>query len=92
VAFSLIVAARLAAHAGQWEQAAVLHAKAESMLDGIGLVLYEDDQRESDAMLSATRAALGDDRYAAARADGHGLDVMAASDLADGVLSAMSMA
>ena len=68
VAFSLIVAARLEALEERWEQATVLHTQAESILDELGLVLYEDDQRESDMMLERAHHALGDVRYGAARA------------------------
>jgi predicted ATPase/class 3 adenylate cyclase len=86
VAFSLIVAARLAAGEEQWETATQLHSHAESILDAIGLVLYEDDQRLSAQMLDDARRHLGDDDFAEARGVGHALDTPAAAALGDRVL------
>ena len=63
VAFSLIVAARLEALEERWEEATILHAQAESIIDELGLMLYEGDQRQSDVMLEQAHHALGDARY-----------------------------
>ncbi|HVF32835.1 MAG TPA: adenylate/guanylate cyclase domain-containing protein [Acidimicrobiales bacterium] len=87
VAFSLIVAARLAAVAEDWRTAVALHAKADAMLDDIGLVLYADDRRESDEVLDRARRALGEGPYVEACAEGGALDVVAGAELADRVLA-----
>ena len=87
VAFSLIVAARLEALGERWEEATILHAQAESIIDKLGLVLYEVDQQESDVMLERAHHALGDVRYGAARQAGHALDLPQAGAMADHVLA-----
>jgi len=87
VAFSLIVAARLLATREEWEEAVALHAQAEAILDELGLLLFEDDQRESDVMLEQAHQALGDARYAAARRAGHALELPEAATSADAVLA-----
>jgi predicted ATPase/class 3 adenylate cyclase len=87
VAFSLIVAARLEALAEGWEHATMLHAQAESIIDELGLVLYEDDQRESDVMLEQAHHALGDAHYAAARHAGRTMEVPRAGTMADHILA-----
>jgi tetratricopeptide (TPR) repeat protein len=86
VAFSLIVAARIAADGEQWNTAAALHAKAEALLETTGLALYDEDRRLSDEMLTRASEALGKAAFAAADDDGRALDVVAASELATEVL------
>jgi predicted ATPase/class 3 adenylate cyclase len=67
VAFSLIVAARIAGWREEWATAVQLHTTAEAQLEEIGLVLYEDDRTESDALLDSARSNLGDETYEDAR-------------------------
>jgi len=86
VAFSIIVAARLLAAGEGWQEAVALHARAEAILEGLGLVLFEDDQRESDVMLEEARRALGDGRYGASRRAGRALELPEAAAQADAVL------
>lgn len=86
VAFSLIVAARLAAMGGRWDTATTLHRHAESILAMTGVVLYDDDRRLSDEMLASARAALGPSAFSAAQAAGESLELPAAAALADRVL------
>jgi len=85
---SLILAARLVAMRSDWATAATLHRQADLILEGTGLLLYEDDQRLSDEMLKHAREALGPEGYAAAVAAAEPLDVSAAAALAEDVLSA----
>ena len=92
VAFSLIVAARLTATAEHWETATVLHAQAETILDAIGLALYEDDRKLSDAMLEAARSHLGFGAFSDAVAKGRALPVPEATELADEVLALAAQA
>lgn len=92
VAFSLIVAARLSASAERWETATRLHAQAETILDAIGLALYADDRKLSDAMLEAARSQLGFVAFSDAIAAGRALPVPAAAALADEVLAASAQA
>lgn len=86
-AFSLIVAARIAAHDRAWPTAVSLHAAAESVLQRTGFVLYEDDRRISDEMLDEARRTLGGHQYDAASAAGSGLDLPAAAAIAGSVLA-----
>jgi predicted ATPase len=85
VAFSLIVAARIAAVNENWVSAAELHAQADVLLQRTGIVLYESDRKASEQMLGRVRLHLGEDRYASAQATGRNMNLMAASDLADSV-------
>lgn len=87
VAFSMIVAARVAGSRDEWDTAVRLHARAESMLEDTGLALYEDDRRESDELLAKGRGALGDAPFAAALGEGTGLPVSEAVGMADAVLA-----
>lgn len=87
VAFSLIVAARLAGYDGEWSTAVRLHARAEVMLEETGLSLYEDDRRESDQLLADARRALGDPAFDRALDAGRQLPTGEAVQLAEGVLS-----
>jgi predicted ATPase/class 3 adenylate cyclase len=86
VAFSLIVAARIAADGEEWETAATLHAKAEAVLESTGLALYDEDRRLSDEMLAAARDRLGEAAFAAAADDGRALELVAAAASAARVL------
>jgi len=70
VAFSLIVAARIAGGRAEWDTAVRLQAQADLLLEEIGLVLYEDDRREIDELLDAARGPLGDEHFAAACREG----------------------
>ena len=88
VAFSMIVAARLAASSGDWSTATTLHGHAELILETTGIALYDADQRLSDEMLKAAREQLGEDAFASARADGQALGLPEVAAVADGVLSA----
>ena len=83
VAFSLIVAARIASARENWLSAAELHAQADLILDRTGIVLYESDRRVSEEMLDDARQHLGEDRYAAAQAAGRVMELPATAALAD---------
>lgn len=86
VAFSLIMAARVAGAREDWDTAVRLHAGGEALLVETGLMLYEDDRRESDALLAEARERLGDERFDGARRAGRDLEVTDAAKLADSVL------
>lgn len=90
VAFSLIVAARLAGSLEQWERGTELHARAEVMLDEMGLSLYEDDQRESDRLLRAARSNLGAEGFERAAARGRELSVSSAARTANEVFEVLA--
>jgi ATP/maltotriose-dependent transcriptional regulator MalT len=92
VAFSLIVAARLTAATERWATATVLHAQAETILDAIGLALYDDDRKLSDSMLEAARTHLGFVAFSDAVARGRALPVPDAARLADEVLAVAGQA
>jgi len=90
LAFSLIVAARLAATQARWPIATRLQAKADAILGEVGHVLYEDDRRLSDQLLADARAKLGPSTFDQERARGLALDPSAAGELAAEVLRAVS--
>ena len=75
LAFSMIMAARLAGRGEEWEMAVRLHAKGEQLLAETGLVLYEDDRRESDELLDAARIEIGDERYETLERAGFGMEM-----------------
>ena len=87
VAFSLIVAARVAGIMEAWEIATHLQTKADALLEEIGLVLYEDDRRESDRLLDDAHTALGAAEFLRASTEGTSLDTPDAIQLADTVLA-----
>lgn len=87
VAFSLIVAARVAGVDGEWDTAVRLHTRAEGLLEEIGFVLYEDDLRQSEELLVDARGELGRRRFDRARRAGEGLEIPEAVGLADSVLA-----
>lgn len=88
VAFSLIVAAHILAVEDHWAKAVTLHAHAESALEATGLILYDEDQRQSEVMLGAARRHLGAEGYREAHAAGRALELPAAASMADQVLLA----
>lgn len=86
VAFSLIVAARVAGWRGEWATAVELHATAEKQLQEVGLVLYEDDRRESEELMENARGRLGDDPFSSAHDRGRDASISLAAELAERVL------
>lgn len=82
MAYSFIVASRLAALRHEWELAVRLQGSAGRILDDTGHALYTTDQRTLDEVRSAARAALGDAPFDAADAAGRRLDVLEATELA----------
>jgi len=90
VAFSLIVAARIAADGGDWAEAVLLHSRADALLDEIGLVLYADDQRESEKLMTDARERLGDDGFAALLPEGSEMEIPSAVERARKVFAAAS--
>jgi predicted ATPase len=87
VAFSLVVAARVAGWDGDWEEAIVLHSRAEDLLAEIDLALYDDDARASEELLRAAMEILGSEAYDAARSHGRDLDLVAAAMRAERLLA-----
>jgi hypothetical protein len=87
VAFSLIVAARIAGWRDHWTTAVALQAKAEEQLEEIGLVVYEDDRKEVEALLDRAREQLGEEAFLTARSQGLETTLSAAVQLADEVLA-----
>ena len=88
VAYSLIVAARLAARGGRWDVATLLHSRADAMLDGTGISLYADDAAASAAMLADAKGHLGQPGFASSQAAGRDLQVHDAAALAGEVFAA----
>ncbi len=92
VAFALIVAARIAGWQETWTTAVAIHAKAEERLEEIGLVLYEDDLRQSEALLESAKRQLGDADFEGARSKGLAMTISAAVDLAYEIFSSAQRA
>jgi len=88
VAFSLIVAARLAEADGRSDTAVTLHGQADVLLETTGFALYDADRRLSDEMLKRAEELLGTDAFEAARTAGRALSITDAATLADEVLRA----
>lgn len=86
LAYSLIVAARLAAAGGDWATASRLHAKASAMLEETGWSLYDDDLRATEQLRADARIQLGAGAFAAAVSTGAAMETPAAAALADEVL------
>ena len=82
VGYSLIVAARMEAAERRWATATRLHARADAVLADTGVKLYDDDSRESEAMLLSARDHLGADTFEKERAEGRALPLADAVDLA----------
>jgi predicted ATPase/class 3 adenylate cyclase len=80
VAFSLIVAARLAAGERAWGLAVRLHTRAEAILGETGVAIYTDDAAISEAMLAEAARRLGRDAMRAEQAAGEGLELPEAID------------
>ena len=91
VAFSLIVAARIAGSQDDWAKATRLHAQGEVLLEQTGLALYDDDRRQSDELLAASRDALGDDAFARLTHEGQRLEVPDAVELASTVFGVVGL-
>lgn len=89
LAFSLIVAARIAAGGGDWTEAVLLHSRAEALLDEIGLVLYADDQRESEKLMTDARGRLGE-QFGALLIEGGEIEIPSAVDRAKKVFFSAS--
>jgi len=63
VAFSAMVAARLAVLAEDWTTGAQLQLAAEQMLDEVGEVLYSSDRAAADELLVVCRSHLGEQKF-----------------------------
>ena len=83
---SLILAARLAGVAGDFDVAARLQAGGDVMLEEIGFVLFEHDRQLSDHLLAEARKCLGDKTFLDEVAAGRGLEPDKAAALAADVL------
>ena len=90
LAYSCIVAARLAGRRGEWQRAAQLQAAADATLDRIGLTLYDSDRAAAADLVEAARTALGPVTFAAERASGTDLNQLQAARIADEVLASVS--
>jgi predicted ATPase/class 3 adenylate cyclase len=87
IAFSMMIAARLAAARVRVREAVVLQAAADRALADVSYALFDEDAEVRAVLMAAARAELGDEDFDRAVAEGHGLDHDAAADLAAGVLA-----
>jgi predicted ATPase len=86
VAFSMILAARLAAVRDDWIGATQLHAKADVLLDQIGLVMFDDDRRLSDELRADASTHLGPETYTVEYRAGQGRSLADAIQLTTAAL------
>jgi predicted ATPase/class 3 adenylate cyclase len=89
VAFSMMIAARLAAARQQGRRAVVLQAAADEVLAGASYALYDEDAEVRAALMTAAHHDLGGREFDQAVAEGRGLDNDDAADLAASVLLAV---
>ncbi len=87
IAFALMVAARLASAHRRPHEAIVLEAKADQLLAEADYALYDEDEAIRSRFLADAASRLGDEEFAASRAEGNALAVDAAADLAERVLA-----
>lgn len=90
VAFSLMVAARLAALDGRWDCTVEFQTAADSILRDVGYVLYDSDRAVRDELLQTARLHLDDTAYATATERGRAMDLGAAVTAASDVLGALT--
>lgn len=88
VAFSLILAARLAAREQAWPTAIRLQSKADVLLDEIGLALFEDDIAQIDGTMAEAFAEVGRTDYRRLEDEGRSGDVGALAGEAEQILDA----
>ena len=82
VAYSMVVAARLAASAAAWADALRLGVLADIFIRSSEVILYEDDRRLLDETMRRARAEVGDDAATAITAEVSGLDLVTAAAMA----------
>ena len=87
LAFSFILAARMAQDRAQPEAAVELHSAADVILERIGFTLMPDDRQLSDEMLAAARGAVGGARARELETQGRALPLDQAVEMADGVFA-----
>jgi predicted ATPase/class 3 adenylate cyclase len=90
VAFSLMVAARLAGIRGRWTSATSLQGAAEAILSTTGIALYESDRTAAEELLTEARAQLPREVYAEAERQGRSLPLADAAAAADVVLGSVA--
>ena len=89
-AFSIIVAARLAAHQGRWSTAVRLQGAADAALEKLSYVLYESDQAERATMLEQAEQALSAAKVSSGLIDAATVDVATALGEAAEVLRSLA--
>jgi hypothetical protein len=85
IAYSLLLASRLAAASDDWATASSLAARAEAMLVETDQRLYEDDLKAQQQLTESAEAHLGTEAFAHAWTSGLALDGPGAAALADRV-------
>jgi tetratricopeptide (TPR) repeat protein len=89
VAYSLMVAARLAGIHGDWREAVELNAHAAATLEESDHRLYESDQIISDELLAEARSHLGQAAFEGVLAEGPRLTTVEAVAMAERVFAAL---
>lgn len=87
VAFSLVVAARIAGARQDWATATRLQARAETMITDIGLALYHDDRQQIERLTAESRRTLGPKAFDRSVRAGHVLSIPEAVRLAGSVFA-----
>jgi hypothetical protein len=82
VAYSMVVAARLAAGAAAWADALRLGVLADTFIRSSEIILYEDDRRLLEETMQRARAEVGDEAAAAITAEVTDLDLVTAAAMA----------
>ncbi len=92
LAFSCILASRLAGDQGEWNLAVTLQSSADAVLAATGHALYAFDVDDKQAFMESARASLGDIAFGQEVAAGAALEVAEATELATRVLTTVSSA
>ena len=88
IAFSMILAGRLAHRRGELATFVQINAAGETVLDALGTELFDEDRQLTDGLLADAGARLGPSRVEAAHASGAALDLPAAIAITESVLAA----
>ena len=90
IAFSMILAGRIAHRRGEHTTFVQINAAGEAVLDTVGTVLYADDRNVTDELLAEARSILGPSEVDAAHEVGVAMDLPVAIAMTEAVLGAVA--
>ena len=90
IAFSMILAGRIAHRRGAHSTFVLINAAGEAVLGTVGTVLYADPRNVTDELLAEARSTLGPSEVDAAHEVGVAMDLPAAIAMTEAVLAAVA--